>query len=232
MQSPALSAACPACPVETTLTLISDKWKVLILRDLMPGTKRFGELKKSIGTVTQKVLTAQLRQMEASGLLTRTVYAEVPPRVEYTLTDLGRSLRPVLDAMEAWGKAYQENARCCGRVLSQWAVAFRPMMPTSSRAAKNIRAAVAGSLKITIPSTTAPRAPIPVQTAYAVPMGKVFTAWAKSQTLAAIAATVRTEYPTLVKPSDSFIAVTQTISRHPAANRQIHAITPSSFSHQ
>lgn len=111
MQSPALSAACPACPVETTLTLISDKWKVLILRDLMPGTKRCGELKKSIGTVTQKVLTAQLRQMEASGLLTRTVYAEVPPRVEYTLTDLGRSLRPVLDAMEAWGKAYQENAR-------------------------------------------------------------------------------------------------------------------------
>lgn len=107
MQSPALSAACPACPVETTLTLISDKWKVLILRDLMPGTKRFGELKKSIGTVTQKVLTAQLRQMEASGLLTRTV----SPRVEYTLTDLGRSLRPVLDAMEAWGKAYQENAR-------------------------------------------------------------------------------------------------------------------------
>ena len=111
MQSPALSAACPACPVETTLTLISDKWKVLILRDLLPGTKRFGELKKSIGTGTQKVLTAQLRQMEASGLLTRTVYAEVPPRVEYTLTDLGRSLRPVLDAMEAWGKAYQENAR-------------------------------------------------------------------------------------------------------------------------
>ena len=111
MQSPALSAACPACPVETTLTLISDKWKVLILRDLMPGTKRGGERKKSIGTVTQKVLTAQLRQMEASGLLTRTVYAEVPPRVEYTLTDLGRSLRPVLDAMEAWGKAYQENAR-------------------------------------------------------------------------------------------------------------------------
>ena len=109
MQSPALSAACPACPVETTLTLISDKWKVLILRDLMPGTKRFGELKKSIGTVTQKVLTAQLRQMEASGLLTRTVYAEVPPRVEYTLTDLGRSLRPVLDAMEAWGTWYKSQ---------------------------------------------------------------------------------------------------------------------------
>ena len=81
----------PACPVETTLTLISDKWKVLILRDLMPGTKRFGELKKSIGHVTQKVLTAQLRQMEESGLLTRKVYAEVPPRVEYTLTELGYS---------------------------------------------------------------------------------------------------------------------------------------------
>ena len=71
----------PACPVETTLTLISDKWKVLILRDLIPGTKRFGELKKSIGSVSQKVLTSQLRQMEASGLLSRKVYAEVPPRV-------------------------------------------------------------------------------------------------------------------------------------------------------
>ena len=101
--------ALPACPVETTLTLISDKWKVLILRDLLPGTKRFGELKKSIGHVTQKVLTAQLRQMEESGLLTRTVYAEVPPRVEYTLTDLGYSLKPILDAMWAWGEGYQEK---------------------------------------------------------------------------------------------------------------------------
>lgn len=99
----------PACPVETTLTLISDKWKVLILRDLMPGTKRFGELKKSIGAVSQKVLTAQLREMEASGLLTRTVYPEVPPRVEYTLTELGRSLKPVLDAMGRWGEDYQSN---------------------------------------------------------------------------------------------------------------------------
>ena len=86
--------ALPACPVETTLTLISDKWKVLILRDLMPGTKRFGELKRSIGNVSQKVLTSQLRQMEASGLLTRKVYPEVPPRVEYTLTELGYSLQP------------------------------------------------------------------------------------------------------------------------------------------
>lgn len=99
----------PACPVETTLTLISDKWKVLILRDLMAGTKRFGELKKSIGTVSQKVLTSQLRQMEASGILTRTVYAEVPPRVEYTLTDLGYSLKPVLDAMQKWGENYKSQ---------------------------------------------------------------------------------------------------------------------------
>ena len=97
----------PACPVETTLTLIGDKWKVLILRDLLLGTKRFGELRKSIGTVSQKVLTTQLRQMEQSGLVIRTVYAEVPPRVEYTLTELGYSLRPVLDAMGAWGTEYK-----------------------------------------------------------------------------------------------------------------------------
>ena len=101
----------PACPVETTLTLISDKWKVLILRDLMNGTLRFGELKKSIGHVTQKVLTAQLRQMEASGLLTRKVYAEVPPRVEYTLTELGYSLKPVMDALGEWGENYQAQCR-------------------------------------------------------------------------------------------------------------------------
>ena len=99
--------------METTLTLISDKWKVLILRDLMPGTKRFGELKKSIGHVSQKVLTSQLRQMEESGLLTRKVYAEVPPRVEYTLTDLGCSLKPIMDAMWTWGEQYQEQVRKC-----------------------------------------------------------------------------------------------------------------------
>ena len=99
----------PACPVETTLTLIRDKCKVLILRDLMSGTKRFGELKKSIGHVTQKVLTAQLRQMEESGLLTRKVYAEVPPRVEYTLTELGYSLKPILDAMWTWGEGYKSR---------------------------------------------------------------------------------------------------------------------------
>ena len=97
----------PACPVETTLMLIGDKWKVLILRDLMPGTKRFGELKKSIGHVSQKVLTAQLREMEAQGLVHRQVYAEVPPRVEYSLTELGRSLQPILDAMKDWGEQYK-----------------------------------------------------------------------------------------------------------------------------
>lgn len=99
----------PNCPVETTLMLISDKWKVLILRDLMNGTMRFGELKKSIGNVSQKVLTAQLRQMETSGLVNRKVYAEVPPRVEYTLTEIGYSLKPILDAMSEWGEAYKEK---------------------------------------------------------------------------------------------------------------------------
>ena len=97
----------PACPVETTLTLIGDKWKVLILRDLLPGTKRFGELKKSIGSVSQKVLTAQLRAMEENRLVHREVYAEVPPRVEYSLTELGKSLKPILDSIWAWVEAYK-----------------------------------------------------------------------------------------------------------------------------
>lgn len=101
----------PACPVETTLALIGDKWKVLILRDLMPGTKRFGELKKSIGSVTQKVLTAQLRDMEENGLVNRRVYAEVPPRVEYSLTELGRSLQPILMAMQTWGEKYKSDKK-------------------------------------------------------------------------------------------------------------------------
>lgn len=101
----------PACPVETTLTLIGDKWKVLILRDLMPGTKRFGELKKSVGNVSQKVLTAQLRAMEENGLVNRKVYAEVPPRVEYSLTELGKSLKPILDSMWVWGEEYKKNSK-------------------------------------------------------------------------------------------------------------------------
>ncbi len=99
----------PACPVETTLLLISDRWKVLILRDLMDGTKRFGELKKSIGSVTQKVLTANLRSMEENGLVDRRIYAEVPPKVEYTLTETGYSLKPVLDAMTEWGFEYKKK---------------------------------------------------------------------------------------------------------------------------
>lgn len=101
----------PACPVETTLMMIGNKWKVLILRDLMEGTRRFGQLKKSVGNVNQKVLTAQLRSMEQDELLTRKVYAEVPPRVEYTLTERGRSLKPILDAMQHWGEKYQSNVR-------------------------------------------------------------------------------------------------------------------------
>ena len=99
----------PACPVEVTLMLISDRWEVLILRDLLGGTKRFGELKKSIGSISQKVLTSNLRSMEEDGLLTRKVYAEVPPRVEYTLTAMGESLRPILFAMQQWGVEYQKQ---------------------------------------------------------------------------------------------------------------------------
>ena len=99
----------PACPVETTLSLISDRWKVLIIRDLLGGTKRFGELRKSVGNVSQKVLSANLRPMEEDGLLTRRVYAEVPPRVEYTLTETGISLKPVLDAMQSWGEEYKRR---------------------------------------------------------------------------------------------------------------------------
>lgn len=100
----------PACPVETTLTLIGNKWKVLILRDLISGTKRFGELQRSIGKVSQKVLTSNLREMEADALVERKVYAEVPPRVEYSLTELGRSLKPILDSLWTWGETYKKNA--------------------------------------------------------------------------------------------------------------------------
>lgn len=99
----------PVCPVEVTLMLISDRWKVLIIRDLLDGTKRYGELKKSVGNISQKVLTTKLRDMEKSGLLTRKVYAEVPPRVEYTLTDTGLSLRPILYAMMEWGQEYKSQ---------------------------------------------------------------------------------------------------------------------------
>lgn len=109
MQKGKLPGELPLCPVETTLMLIGDKWKVLILRDLMGGTMRFGELKRSIGSISQKVLTAQLRDMEEKGLVSRKVYAQVPPKVEYTLTETGYSLKPVLDAMSSWGKNYQKG---------------------------------------------------------------------------------------------------------------------------
>lgn len=99
----------PPCPVETTLMLIGDKWKVLILRELMTGTKRFGELKKAIPAISQKVLTQQLRSMEVDLLLTRKIYPEVPPRVEYTLTDTGRSLKIIIDAMTIWGERYKDS---------------------------------------------------------------------------------------------------------------------------
>ncbi|KMZ55728.1 winged helix-turn-helix transcriptional regulator [Dorea sp. D27] len=99
----------PECPVEMTLKLIGDKWKVLIIRDLLSGTKRFSELMKSVSGITQKVLTSHLRAMEADGLLTRKIYPEVPPRVEYTLTETGYSLEPVLDAMTVWGRTYKSS---------------------------------------------------------------------------------------------------------------------------
>jgi len=99
----------PDCPVETTLQLIGDKWKVLIIRDLLTGTKRFNELMRSVSGITQKVLTSHLRSMETAGLVTRTVYPEVPPKVEYTLTDTGFSLKPILDSMVTWGTTYKEN---------------------------------------------------------------------------------------------------------------------------
>lgn len=101
----------PACPVEITMGLIGDKWKVLIIRDLLTGTKRFGELKKSLSGITQKVLTDNLRQMENSGLILRKVYAEVPPKVEYSLSDTGLSLKPILDSMVKWGNEYREKQK-------------------------------------------------------------------------------------------------------------------------
>ena len=99
----------PPCPVETTLSLMGDKWKILIIRDLLGGTKRFGELRKSLTGVSQKVLTQHLRIMEESGLVNRKVFAEVPPRVEYSLTEVGRSLKTILDVMWQWGEAYKKE---------------------------------------------------------------------------------------------------------------------------
>lgn len=98
----------PACPVATTVNLIGNKWKLLILRDILTGPKRFGELRKSLEGISQKVLTDNLRSMEHDGLVNRTVYPEVPPRVEYSLSELGDTIRPIMDAMEIWGREYKE----------------------------------------------------------------------------------------------------------------------------
>lgn len=97
----------PACPVATTVALIGSKWKLLIIRNLLARPWRFNELKKDLEGISQKVLTDSLRSMEADGIITRTVYPEVPPRVEYALTELGKSLKPILDSMRAWGEAYK-----------------------------------------------------------------------------------------------------------------------------
>lgn len=101
----------PACPVETALHIMGDRWKLLIVRELLNGTKRFGELKKSLGSISQKVLTQHLRHMEGNGLVNRKVYAEVPPRVEYSLTETGMSLKSVHDAMWQWGVKYKETIK-------------------------------------------------------------------------------------------------------------------------
>ncbi|EAH5676003.1 helix-turn-helix transcriptional regulator [Campylobacter upsaliensis] len=108
-----MNAFCSVCAVETTLNLIGNKWKFLIIRDLLQETKRFGELKKSIGasknqSISQNVLTQNLRELEEAKLIKRKVYAEVPPRVEYSLTPLGLSLKPILDSLESWGKSYRD----------------------------------------------------------------------------------------------------------------------------
>ena len=99
----------PDCPVATTVQLIGNKWKLLILRNLLVRPWRFNELQKSLEGISQKVLTESLRSMESDGIVVRTVYAEVPPRVEYSLSELGETLRPILDAMQAWGQEYKDS---------------------------------------------------------------------------------------------------------------------------
>ena len=99
----------PECPVATTVALIGSKWKLLIMRNLLARPWRFNELKRDLAGISQKVLTDSLRSMEADGIITRTVYPEVPPRVEYALSELGESMRPVIRSMEEWGKEYKQN---------------------------------------------------------------------------------------------------------------------------
>ena len=99
----------PDCPVATTVSLIGSKWKLLIMRNLLVRPWRFNELQKSLDGISQKVLTDSLRSMEADGIITRTVYPEVPPRVEYALSELGESMRPIIKSMEAWGNNYKQG---------------------------------------------------------------------------------------------------------------------------
>jgi len=101
----------PACPVETALIMMGDRWKVLIVRELLTGTKRFGQLRKGLEGISQKTLTEHLRIMEENGLVNRKIYAEVPPKVEYSLTPLGESLKPIHDAMWQWGEQFQKKAK-------------------------------------------------------------------------------------------------------------------------
>ncbi|MEY8356013.1 helix-turn-helix domain-containing protein [Lachnospiraceae bacterium 54-53] len=101
----------PACPVATTVQLIGNKWKLLILRNLLADTQRFNEIRKTIPGISQKVLTENLRSMEEDGIIVRTVYAEVPPRVEYSLSELGDSMRPIIKSMEIWGLGYRDLVR-------------------------------------------------------------------------------------------------------------------------
>ena len=104
-------AELPNCPVATTVSIIGNKWKLLIMRDLLARPWRFNELRRDLEGISQKVLTDSLRQMEADGIITRTVYPEVPPRVEYALSELGESMAPIIKSMEVWGKNYQALAR-------------------------------------------------------------------------------------------------------------------------
>lgn len=113
------------CSVETTLSLLGNKWKVLILRELFTGTKRFGELSRGVHGISQKMLTQQLRQMEEDNLVKRRIYPEVPPRVEYSLTDIGKSLSPILDAMHKWGSRYKQIKGMKGKKSAETA---RPMI--------------------------------------------------------------------------------------------------------
>lgn len=110
------------CPVATMASLIDGKWKLLILRDLLQGTCRFSQLKRSVGGISQKMLTSSLREMESDGIVRRKAHATVPPRVDYSLTDLGESMRPVIEAMKTWGNAYiarQKSEKSAKKRVSQ-----------------------------------------------------------------------------------------------------------------